>query len=252
MSKSSLYNLKFNLAIIDDHDCILQGASTYLKKTFVNANILTFTEGNDFLNHLKTRDFDICIVDLELQDTEGLKIIKYLKGQRPDIKIIVYTMHDEPWIIRAVLEQNVEGIVMKNSPLEMLKKSIEEVFGGEKFYCQKMKHIKQDHKDGAGGSYILWETFNETDRQIVILMAKSLTSEQIALKTGHTKQTIMSYKRDIYRKFQVKSAAELIAKAIAYGFVDKKELLRFIFQAILIFNCIIVPFPIAEVISIFP
>jgi len=226
MPTNTLYSFNFNIAIVDDHDCILQGITSYLKRTFVNANIQVFTEGTDFLNQSKAKQMDVCIVDLQLQDIEGIKVIKSLKKLQPLSKVIVYTMHDELWVVKTLMNMSdVDGVVLKNSPLDSLRKAVEEVYKGEKYYCQKIKSIKQEHKNEPITSMFLKETFSDTYLEIIKFIAKGLTSQQIADKMGHTKNTIMSYKKDIFRKFGVNSAAELVVKAIYYGLINKKDLL---------------------------
>ncbi|NDV65270.1 response regulator transcription factor [Bacteroides sp. 224] len=226
MTTTSLQQLKFNIAIVDDHDSVLLGVCSFLKKYFINVQISTFTEGAKLLEHIRTKPQDIFIVDLNLKDVEGLELIKIIRGIQSNAKIIVYSMHEGLWIIKSLLTLNIEGVVLKSSSLDFLKKAVEEVYIGGKFYCQRFKQISKDSDDKDSDSFLLVEAFNDIHLTIIKLTAQGYTSQEIATKTGHTKQTIMSYKKDLFRKLGVNSATELVGKAIIHGFINKKDILK--------------------------
>lgn len=226
MTTAPLHQLKFNIAIVDDHDSVLLGVCSFLKKHFVNAQISTFTEGAKLIDHIKTKPQDIFIVDLSLKDMEGLDLIKIIKNIQPNARILVYTMHEGLWIIKSLLVLNVEGIVLKYSSLDFLKKGVEEIYSGGKFYCQRFKQISKDSDDKDSDAFLLIESFNDIHLTIIKLTAQGYTSDKVAQKTGHTKQTIMSYKKDLFRKFEVNSATELVSKALMHGFISKKDLIK--------------------------
>lgn len=212
---------EFNIIIIDDREIILHGMTTYLKKVFPYAGISVFTEARSFLRKIESCIFDIYIIDVELKDIRGIELIKEIRKVNSDAKIIVYTMHEGTWTVKELLEQKVNGIILKSSPLDVLRKGVEEVLSGSNYYCNKFRSIKQKCNEKNPDSFLLTEKFSKTEIEIIQLIANGNTSAQIARKTGHTKDTIMSYKKDIFKKFGVNSAPKLIYKAMVNGFPIK-------------------------------
>lgn len=60
---------------------------------------------DDLLPVLASETFDLCISDLEFPDTNGFQIIQLLQEKIPACKILIYTMHEEPWVIARLSEQ---------------------------------------------------------------------------------------------------------------------------------------------------
>lgn len=214
---------KISLAIIDDHESVLQGVASYLRDNLANAQTFLFTEGRTFLQHVRKRPYDLYILDLGLKDIDGTELLEQLKAIYPSAKIIVHTMREEIWVVKRLIQYDVDGIVLKSYPLDVLKKAIEQVMDGRKYYCQRLKYLQNSCSLPTHDSHLFFEKFNATDLKIIQLMAKGKTSEEIALQLGYKKNTIMSYRKDIFRKFDVNSAAELVSKAIANGFLAIDE-----------------------------
>jgi len=214
----------FSIAIIDDHECILHGAASFLRTAFPHTGISIFSEEQSFLKHIQNRTYDIYIVDLELKEMQGVELITEIRKMQPGSRIIVYTMHEELWIIKQLIQFKVNGIVLKNSSLDLLQKAVEEVAEGRTYFCQRFRYITQEFNNSNPDSYLLTEDFNDTYLEIIRLIAKGKDSPEIAQITGKTLHTIMSYRKDIFRKFGVNSAPELTAKAFANGFITKRDI----------------------------
>lgn len=215
---------KLNIALVDDHEAILQGVASQIRKSFPGATISTYNEGLSFLSALKKHLFDIYIVDLSLQDVQNMDLILTIRKIHPDAKIIIHTMHEEIWIIRELKEIRVNGIVLKSSPLHTLKEAIESVYAGETFHCQRFKSISKDYNNPIPDSHLLTEKISNTELKIIRLIAQGYTYVQIAEITKHTNHTINSYKKNIFRKFEVNNAPSLVAKAVAYGIIKKEDI----------------------------
>lgn len=211
---------KISIAIIDDHESVLHGVASYLKENLSNAKTFLFSEGKAFLRHISKRPYDLYILDLGLKDIDGIELLEEIKSIYPSAKIIIHTMREEIWIVKRLIQYDVDAIVLKSYPLDVLKKAIEQVMSGRKYYCQRLKYLQNNSSLPTHDSYLYFEKFNETDLKIIRLMAKGATSEEIARQLGYKKNTIMSYRKDLFRKFDVNSAAELVSKAIANGFIS--------------------------------
>ncbi len=214
---------RISLAIIDDHESVLHGVASYIRDNLPNAQTFIFTEGKTFLEHVKKRPYNLYILDLGLKDIDGMELLAQLKSFYPHACIIVHTMREEIWIIKRLIQFDVNGIVLKSYPLDILKKAIEQVLAGNKYYCQRFRYLQNNCSLPSQDAYLYFEKFNATDLKIMRLMAKGYTSEEMAQQLGYKKNTIMSYRKDLFRKFDVNSAPELIAKAIANGFLSNEE-----------------------------
>ncbi|WP_165045555.1 response regulator transcription factor [Dysgonomonas sp. ZJ709] len=212
-----------DILVVDDHESVLQGVKFFLKQNIENVYIKGVLDGKTTLQQIKGHKYDVYIIDLNLKDIEGYNLILAIREEHPDAKIIVYTMHEEIWYVKMLLELKINGVVLKSSPIYNLKYAIKKISEGESYYCPRFKQIKYEHNLLCSDSFLLATEISGIEIEIMQLIAESYTSAQISEITGYTKNTIMSYKKDLFRKFGVKSAPELIAKAMINGFPIRKK-----------------------------
>ena len=126
----------FRILAIDDHPIVLQGIQT-LATDLDNVSCATRTDLR--LEDLPDdTDFDLCILDLGLCGKQSGDFIARLRTRMPSCRILVYTMHEEPWIANELVGLDVEGAVSKNSPLDELQQAIEHLRCGLSYYDRTM------------------------------------------------------------------------------------------------------------------
>ena len=88
----------YKLLIVDDHPIVAEGIVSIASQ---QSNILckSITRMENLLPTISAESFDLCIIDLELPEINGFQLIHLLQEQMPDCKILIYTMHEEPWVI---------------------------------------------------------------------------------------------------------------------------------------------------------
>jgi len=105
-----------NVIIADDHPIVLFGIRKSLEQIeWVNV-VGEFEDSTALINNLPKLDAHVLITDLSMPGDkygDGITLIKYIKRHFPDISIIVLTMNNNPAILSAVLDLDIEGIVLK-------------------------------------------------------------------------------------------------------------------------------------------
>ena len=110
-----------NVIIADDHPIVLFGIRKSLEQIeWVNV-VGEFEDSTALINNLPKLDAHVLITDLSMPGDkygDGITLIKYIKRHFPDISIIVLTMNNNPAILSAVLDPDIEGRVLQLSPKE--------------------------------------------------------------------------------------------------------------------------------------
>jgi two-component system capsular synthesis response regulator RcsB len=105
-----------NVIIADDHPIVLFGIRKSLEQIeWVNV-VGEFEDSTALINNLPKLDAHVLITDLSMPGDkygDGITLIKYIKRHFPDLSIIVLTMNNNPAILSAVLDLDIEGIVLK-------------------------------------------------------------------------------------------------------------------------------------------
>lgn len=114
-----------NVIIADDHPIVLFGIRKSLEQIeWVNV-VGEFEDSTALINNLPKLDAHVLITDLSMPGDkygDGITLIKYIKRHFPSLSIIVLTMNNNPAILSAVLDLDIEGIVLKQgAPTDLPK-----------------------------------------------------------------------------------------------------------------------------------
>lgn len=138
----------YKLLIVDDHPIVAEGIVSIASQ---QSNILckSITRMENLLPTISAESFDLCIIDLELPEINGFQLIHLLQEQMPDCKILIYTMHEEPWVIAKLAEEEISGAVSKNASTSELKQAINQIRLGHKYFSEvfSILHKKQINID---------------------------------------------------------------------------------------------------------
>ena len=88
---------KLALLLVDDHELILLGIRQSLEREGTAGDLVAVRSAAEALQALRSRRFDLCVVDLELPDLPGFELIDAIRRQDPAARIVVNTMHNEIW-----------------------------------------------------------------------------------------------------------------------------------------------------------
>lgn len=127
-----------NVIIADDHPIVLFGIRKSLEQIeWVNV-VGEFEDSTALINNLSKLDANVLITDLSMPGDkygDGITLIKYIKRHYPQLSIIVLTMNNNPAILSAVLDLDIEGIVLKQGLLPICQKRWP--------HCRKARNSRQ-------------------------------------------------------------------------------------------------------------
>ena len=133
-----------NVIIADDHPIVLFGIRKSLEQIeWVNV-VGEFEDSTALINNLPKLDAHVLITDLSMPGDkygDGITLIKYIKRHFPDISIIVLTMNNNPAILSAVLDLDIEGIVLKQGAPTDLPKALAALQKGKKFTPESVSRL---------------------------------------------------------------------------------------------------------------
>jgi DNA-binding NarL/FixJ family response regulator len=161
---------------------------------------------------------DLVLVDISLEGSNGIDLIKSLKAKYDELPILVISMHDESLYAERALRAGALGYVMKNQPAKIVKAAISKVLGGEIFLSEKMSTSVLGKlwrgKSEAPVSPI--EQLSDRELEVFQMLGEGKPSRQIAEELNLTIPTIHSFRNRIKEKFQLKNSTELMLHAMQW------------------------------------
>lgn len=189
------------IIVIDDHPIVAQGI---MEIAHTCPDIGTVSLGHkDEPPHPDA----IYIIDLELGhgDGNGFDIIERLTAEIPAKRILIYTMHEEPWVKAKICSLPIGGAVLKTEPVSLLRDAMEKLIHGATYFSPAFLHQREAHT-----AYDPTTEISERERQVLKLLCQGYTSQRIASQLNLSINTVQTYRRRVMEKFNATNVAELI------------------------------------------
>lgn len=198
------------ILLVDDHPIVLEGIKTLLSKALEGVNIFAAPNAAKAKEYIRAVGTDILITDLDLNNDSGMDLIEYLTSILPDAKVIIYTMHEEPWTVQAIADCYHDGVVMKGDSTSELLTAVKAVAQGKGYYSRSFCTALGNLHQGS-------EQLSKRERDVLDTIVGGLSADEAACQLGVTKNTIEFHRRRIMRKLNAANAAEVVRRAIEMG-----------------------------------
>jgi two-component system invasion response regulator UvrY len=201
--------------IIEDHAIVIAAVEMVLKANFSEAriqNAKTFTAGLQILE--SNRPIDLIILDMDIPGGESYKMIEILRGIQPDVKVLIFTGHEEERHALRFLKAGANGFLSKNAPLEDCGTAVKIVLSDKKYVSEQVQQL-------ITNSFFDKPTVNPSNESIALTPRESEVLEmllqgkwikQIATALNLNPTTVSTHKAKIFQKLDVKNVIELFKK----------------------------------------
>lgn len=208
---------KTSLAILDDHQLFRTGICELVNQAADFEMIHSVGTPEELEAAMAAQLPDMLILDIRLKNANGWDILRKIKSEHEDLKVIMLTMHDEASFVRRMIEQGADGYLTKDITPEELFHSLRMVRQLGKYYGPEIagKLIKSlQQKESFKRTE---EGFSDQEIEILILFSEGFTAEEIAAKLHRATRTIEWHRQKMLERTQSKNIASLIAWAFKQG-----------------------------------
>jgi len=208
------------LLLVDDHKMVREGLKSVLEKE--NFHIVAqANNGAEALNILRVSSVDVVLSDINMPKMDGVELMKNIKKEFPDQKVIALTMLGESQHIKQMLKAGASGYLLKNSSVKEIKKAIEEVINNQIYYSPEVTQIIMDNLTGKKQSKMAMEVpLSSREMEVLHLIVKEQTNQEIADKLFISSRTVDAHKRNLLEKTGSKNVAGLVIYAMEKRLFD--------------------------------
>ena len=201
---------KKNLLIVDDHPIVLTGLQALIKQDGNYDNIFAAKDIETALRLLQNEDIHVAIIDLELNDGNGMQLIEAIHKEHIGIKIVVYTMHEELWTIRQLMKEDADAIVMKGDNPQELLMALRKIDEGKGYFSQQFLRLINS-QDSAQS------LLSNRETEVLEHITKGLSTSDIAQQLNISDNTVEFHRHNLMKKLQVSNVAQMVRKAMKLG-----------------------------------
>lgn len=213
------HNAAIKILIVDDHAVVREGIKSILG---TNANIAVAGEaatGLEAIRLSRQLDYQVMLLDISLPDKNGIEVLKQIKAEKPEVGIIMFSIHREDQYAVRSHKAGASGYLNKQCSAAQILEAIRQVANGLKYVSPQLaqelaNNLNQEH-EGA-----LHKTLSDREFQTMTMIASGKTVSDIAKELSLSVKTISEYRARILLKMKLRHNAELTHYAIKNQLVD--------------------------------
>jgi len=162
---------------------------------------------------------DLLIVDIMLPGLNGLEVIRQMRRDLPNTKVLVFSGYSSREHVQQAMKAGVHGIVHKNASIEELEEGIRRVLAGESFMSRQILEVLRDLMLRPEVTDNL-ERLTPRERELLQLVAEGNTTKEIAARLNISIKTADTHRTNVMNKLNIHDIAGLTRFAIQKGLVE--------------------------------
>lgn len=221
MKKSAfrLPNHSVRVAVVEDHTVVRQALVFMLKKEPQVIVAFHAENGREFLDQLPNHEVDVVLLDLDLPVMDGRETLQRLQLDFPQVKAIMLSMHEDPWIVSELIHEGAKSFLKKNCSFDELIDALFDVKfkGSHSTELVEQAMFSKNEERLRGESNVLRYELNSREQLVLKQICDGKTSEQIAERMHLSKKSIDAIRSALLKRIGAKNSTELARKSMLLG-----------------------------------
>lgn len=207
------------ILIVDDHELIREGLKQVINGTEDFEVVDEACNEREALSLVRKNHYDIMILDISLEGRNGLQILKELKDAQPELRVLIYSMHEEEQYAMQAIKAGASGYLTKSKGSEELISALKKIIRDKVYFSEgvseELVHRVQDPSDVPAH-----DTLGQREFQVFLLIAEGMGIKEIANELAISSNSVSTYRARLLRKMNLKSNSDVIRYAFRNGFID--------------------------------
>lgn len=207
-----------SILLVDDHPAILDALADQVGEQAEFDVVELCSTGECARQRVRTGEVDVVVLDISLPDVNGLDLIPELHQIDPDLRVVVFSMHDESIFAERAIRAGAMAYVMKTESSSEVSEAIRGVLRGDIVLSQTMasrllsKLVRQRSPVRARAI----DRLTDREASVFRLMGEGLSIKEIAERLDLNRKTVETYRRRTKEKLGARSVNELLRIAVQY------------------------------------
>jgi DNA-binding NarL/FixJ family response regulator len=204
------------LVIADDHAIVREGLKRIVSEAPGLQVEAEAADGNEVLRIVREREFDVLVLDLSMPGRSGMELIKLVKSERPKLRILVLSMHQEMQYAVRAIKSGASGYLTKESAPALLVQAINKIAVGGAFISAE---VAEQLALGAmpGGQGAPHEVLSDREFEVFRQLVAGVSVTDIAADLKLSVKTVSTHKSNLMQKLGLHNQSELVRYAIRHG-----------------------------------
>jgi len=204
--------------LADDHALLRGSLKQLLEDTGYIQVVAQAGDYSEIIAAIAKHPVDVAILDISMPGKNGVDVVKILKDKKPDIKILMLSMHPEDQYAVRSLKAGASGYLTKNTAPEKLVDAIQVIAAGRKYITPELAESLASHLT-EDTDKPLHSTLSDREFETIRMIASGKKLSEIASEMALSPKTVSVYRARILEKMRMKTNGELTKYALENGLV---------------------------------
>jgi two-component system response regulator NreC len=220
--------VKTRILIVDDHAILRAGLRIFLSDQTDMDVIAEAGDSHEAMQAIARSEPNLVTLDLSLPGEGGLSLLKRIRATHPQVRVLVLTMHDDAAYLKAAEAAGASGYVIKTAAEAELLAAIRAIGQGQTHFDlratatagERASESAEEADDDCGAASSTLNLLSEREREVLAMVARGLTNQQIAAALYLSVKTIETYRSRLMVKLRLQSRADLVSYALQHGLLQ--------------------------------
>ncbi len=211
--------MKTRILVVDDHAVVRAGVHYFIDQIpdmEISAEAATASEA---IRLIRTQSFDIVLLDIAMPDKSGVEVLKQIKREKPELPVLILSMHPESRYAVQILRSGASGYVQKEALATELVSAIQTILRGHKYISYAVAELLTMAPD-SDATKPLHETLSSREYEIFGKLSQGEGVTKIAEALCLSVKTVSTYRARVLEKMNMATNADLIYYAIKQNLID--------------------------------
>jgi DNA-binding NarL/FixJ family response regulator len=209
------------ILIADDFPIVRSGLRKVLDAKPDLEVVAEAEDGHEAVERALENDVDLVILDVSMPRLTGIQAAAELHRRKPEVKIVMLSMHDSEQILFEALKAGASGYVLKSSADTDVVDAVRAAMRGESFlYPSAVSTLVRDYVDRGGKGEEQFDVLTPRELEVLKLIAEAHTSKEIASALFISIKTVERHRQNILEKLGMRDRVELTRYAIRRGLIQ--------------------------------
>jgi len=207
------------ILIVDDHRMMVEGLQSILDADPELEVVGTAEDGREAIRQTEALAPDVIIMDVGMRELNGAEATRRILADHPSARVVALSTHSDGRSVLSMLRAGASAYVLKANAYEDLLRAVRAVTAGRKHLSEEITDtvVKAGLLEADGDEQSAFRVLGPREREVLQLIAEGRSSPAIAKELGVSTSTVETHRRNIMRKLDLHSVADLTRYAIREG-----------------------------------
>jgi DNA-binding NarL/FixJ family response regulator len=209
------------IVLADDHAIVREGLKRIVGDVADFQVVGEAADGTAVMLAVRELEFDVLVLDLSMPGRSGMELIKLVKAEKPRLRILVLSMHQEMQYAVRAIKSGASGYLTKETAPSQLEQAIRKVSTGGAFISAEVaEQLALGAMPGGGEGALPHEHLSDREFEVFRLLVAGHAVSDIAHKLNLSVKTVSTHKANLMQKLGLANQTELVRYALKHGLAD--------------------------------